>query len=736
MAAPITHPPPPVTASTPAPQAPAPPIPVGETRVAVVGTGYIADYHLQVLKRTPDVEVVCVADPDRARAEAAARRHGVGAVVEDLEELRARDVQIAHLCVPPDQHAPVARALLELGIGVFAEKPLCPSAAEARELVELAEQRSLTLGVNHNNVYDPTFVRLMQRVQAGAIGRVEHVQVTLSVPLRQLDAGDYSHWMFAAPRNVLLEQGIHPFSQLERLLGPIAQARSTILSTRELHPGQVFHERWVIAARAERGTAELYLSFGAPFTKSSLRVLGTDGCLEADLQRGLLSQERKTRWLDFWDAYLTSVRRGRALVRDGRRALLGWLGYTLGVSRRRDPFFVGMRDSIQSFHAALRRGERPPNDAQRALAVLGWCEAATGEWVGEAPASPEIPEPGPARPGEVVLTGATGFIGRRLVRRLLERGTPVTAVVRRRDGLPVEVLEPALDGRLRIFVTDLEDYDELASALQGASACVHLATGGGDDWQTVERWMVGGARRVGELCAEQGARMVFVSSVAALYAGADAGVAEIGDEYPTDPQPESRALYARGKIAAEQALRELERTRNLRLVVARPGVVLGEGTPLQHGGLGLWVRDNHCVGWGRGDGPLPLVWVEDVAEALARAAVHEGDGLDGKAMNLGSRVPLAASDVVRHLARRTERDLHFHARPLWLSQAAEVGKWVVKLIGRRRAPFPSYRDLKSRELAPALRCETAREVLGWVPLEEREAFLERVLGEHGPRAEK
>ena len=47
--------------------------------------------------------------------------------------------------------------------------------------------------------------------------------------------------------------------------------------------------------------------------------------------------------------------------------------------------------------------------------------------------------------------------------------------------------------------------------------------------------------------------------------------------------------------------------------------------------------------------------------------------------------------------------------------------------GRKDAPFPSYRDLKSRELYPTLTCETARAVLGWRPCEDPDEILERIL---------
>ena len=227
------------------------------TRVAVVGAGYISDFHLAILAALDWVELVAVCDVDREKAAALARRHKVPHSVDSLAALADHGVQVAHLNVPPDLHVELTRELLNLGIGVFCEKPLALDAEAARELTSLAADKRLPLAVNHNNVFHPSFARLASRVAAGEIGRLQHVQVTLSVPLRQLDAGDYSHWMFRAPRNIIFEQATHPFSQIHHLLGKARRIESTILHSRELHPGQVFHDRWLVAAEAERGTAEI-----------------------------------------------------------------------------------------------------------------------------------------------------------------------------------------------------------------------------------------------------------------------------------------------------------------------------------------------------------------------------------------------------------------------------------------------------------------------------------------------
>jgi len=703
-------------------------------RAALVGAGYVASFHLEAMAGIPGLEIAAVCDPDLERARALARRWKIPAAVASIEELAGLGVQVAHVLTPPDLHVRVTRQLLEAGIGALVEKPLALSSREARELAELAAARRVPLAVNHNNLYHPAFARLLAWVRAGRIGRLEHVRICLSVPLAQLETGDFSHWMFRAPENIVFEQAPHPFSQLHALIGRVREARTTLLGTRELHPGQVFHERWLVAALGERGTAEIYLAFGRPFHRWTLEVLGTDGCAEADLIHNFFTFEEKTPWLDFWNSFLAGRRRARSLRRDARRNFLGYSLYTLGVGRRQDSFFAGMRGAVEAFYASLRDGAAPPVDAEQGAEVLEWCEAVAEAVRGRSapasrPAADPLTAPGPARPGEVVVLGGTGFIGRRVVSGLLARGVPVTAVVRRLQGLPPFLLDAARDGRLRLLRGSLEDLPSLAAAFRGARTVLHLATGGGDTWEKVERSMIRGSVGAAEAALAEGVGcFVYVSSIAALYGGPDCGTKLLEDSLDTDPQPEARDVYSRGKAVTERALGTLHRERGLPLVIVRPGVVLGEGTPFQHPGLGLWVRDNHCVGWGLGDHPLPLVTADDVAEALVRIAVHEGDDLHGRALNLCGRPPLSAREIVEHLRSATGRDLHFHPRPLWLSQVLEIGKWVVKKAGRRPGvTFPAYRDLKARALVPAFSSRTAREVLGWTPVEDREGLLARIV---------
>jgi len=440
-------------------------------------------------------------------------------------------------------------------------------------------------------------------------------------------------------------------------------------------------------------------------------------------------------WLDFWNSYLASARRGAAMQRDARATAARWFQTTLGLAPRLDAFFVGMRESIEQFHAAYRAGTELPTDARRASEVLAWCDALASAAPDAPPPAPQPPDAGPARPGEVVVLGATGFIGTRTVAKLLEAGSPVTVVARRAHSLPPIVADGVKSGRIRFVRGRLEDKASLVAAFAGADAVISLATGNGDTWAAVERSMVRGSVGAAEAALECGVRrFVYVSSIASLYTGADATTGEVRDSTATDANVAERSLYSRGKIVAEQALLEVHRTRGLPLVIARPGVVMGAGTPMQHSGLGIWNRDNHCVGWGRGDNPLPIVWVDDVADGLARMARYKGTDIDGQALNLCARAPLTAQDLVAELARATGRDLHFHPRGLEFSQTLEIGKWIVKKAGRRPGvEFPSWRDLKARSLGVVFACDISREKLGWKPTEDREGLFERCVRVYRPR---
>src|SRR5690349_10726874 len=116
--------------------------------VAVVGAGYIAGYHLEVLRQLGGAEVVGACDPDAGRLDALCRRWGIPVGAPSLTELLRRcRPEVVHVLVPPPYHFAVAREALAAGLHVLIEKPMALRAAECAALAELADAKGVRLGV-------------------------------------------------------------------------------------------------------------------------------------------------------------------------------------------------------------------------------------------------------------------------------------------------------------------------------------------------------------------------------------------------------------------------------------------------------------------------------------------------------------------------------------------------------------------------------------------------------------
>jgi predicted dehydrogenase len=176
-------------------------------RIGLIGAGYISTVHAEALNALK-YPISAVVDTNRSAAESLARQCGAGGVFASLEEaLGADGFDRAHVLVPPDRHQAVALACLQAGKPVLVEKPLCISTAECTSLIE-ASSPSVPAGVNQNFVYHPAFLRLIKDERARAYGKPRFISVVYHAPLRQLAARQFGHWMFAAPRNILLEQAM------------------------------------------------------------------------------------------------------------------------------------------------------------------------------------------------------------------------------------------------------------------------------------------------------------------------------------------------------------------------------------------------------------------------------------------------------------------------------------------------------------------------------------------------
>ena len=120
-----------------------------DLRGAVIGYGLAGSvFHGPLIASTPGLTVSAVVTSNTERQAEAGRAHPDSLVVSDPEEVfhRASDHDFVVVATPNDVHVPLARRALDAGLPVVVDKPLAPTAAEARSLVEHAEQLGIRGG--------------------------------------------------------------------------------------------------------------------------------------------------------------------------------------------------------------------------------------------------------------------------------------------------------------------------------------------------------------------------------------------------------------------------------------------------------------------------------------------------------------------------------------------------------------------------------------------------------------
>ncbi|GAB2695444.1 Gfo/Idh/MocA family oxidoreductase [Kitasatospora kifunensis] len=187
-------------------------------RAAVVGLGWAGrELWLPRLRTREDFELVAAVDPDPASRAAVGEATGV-ATHAAVDALSAQEIDVAVVAVPNHLHAEVAAALLERGISVFLEKPVCLTTAEA-ELLARAERAGGGMLLAGSAARHRADVQELARL-IPELGRIRHVELTWVRARGVPKAGGWFTQRSQSGGGVLVDLGWHLLDALAALLGP------------------------------------------------------------------------------------------------------------------------------------------------------------------------------------------------------------------------------------------------------------------------------------------------------------------------------------------------------------------------------------------------------------------------------------------------------------------------------------------------------------------------------------
>lgn len=686
----------------------------------MLGAGYISSWHADALRRARGVELTAVCDLSHDAAEGLAAAHGAQQVFTSLDEMLSAGVaDSVHVLTPPQGHAEVTEKIIGAGLAAFVEKPFTLNARDARRLDELAGTAKVRLGVNHNFLMLPSYDQLKADIADRKIGPVDSIEVNWQLPLPPLRSGPFGLWMLRAPENLLWEIGPHLFAFVADIFGELTDIEVSLRNPILIPGGVTHYQSWRICGVAKGASVTINLSLIEGEDNRSVRLRGLGAVAEYDFAQDAY-RVAKASMQDIVLAPLAhqlsiaqqAISTGVSNAFRQLTSLNALAPYGLSIQRAIDSFYTSLRNDAPVDH---RLSAKLATDV--AMMIEASVERARPHFAEKTvPVSPQTTD----RNGKTSLViGGTGFIGRVLCNALADRGYDVR-VFSRGKGAGFE----RDDDRISVVTGSLQSDSDLRKAMSGVDAVFHLAKATEANWQGYLENDVAVTRRIGEACLDAGVgRLIYTGTIDSY----DASKPErpITEETPFDHDLERRNLYARSKAACEAELQALAGSRQLPLVIVRPGIVIGEGGPLQHWGVAMWRGAAACKLWGDGKNTMPFVLVDDVADGLVRAM--ETESAIGKSFNLIGDPILSARDYFEAIGKSYGVKMRAQPTPIWAYYAADVLKyWLKRHVARKKGlTKPSYRDWNSRAQLSPYYNDAAKSALGWTPEPDRQRFIER-----------
>jgi scyllo-inositol 2-dehydrogenase (NADP+) len=339
---------------------------MADLRGAVIGYGLAGSvFHAPLISSTPGLNVSAVVTGNPERQAEASRAHPEARVVSDAEEVlgAASEHDFVVVATPNDAHEPLARRALDAGLPVVVDKPLAPTAAEARSLVERAEGLGVLITAFMNRRWDSdqlTLRRLLEERKLGEVlryeSRLERWQPALSgrKPWREVSPPE-------AGGGVLLDLGSHLVDQAIVLFGPVVRVYAELESRR----GGVADDDALLALEHRSGSrSHLWASLVAATPGPRLRVLGDRAAYivtDVDGQEDALRSGARPNDDEAWGIE-PPERWGRLITEEQSEAI---------ASERGDwpRFYIGLE-------RALREGSPAPVDPWAAVSGLEVLDAA------------------------------------------------------------------------------------------------------------------------------------------------------------------------------------------------------------------------------------------------------------------------------------------------------------------------------------------------------------------------
>ena len=370
----------------------------------------------------------------------------------------------------------LARQALEAGCHIYVEKPFSPTAAEALELVQLADRSRLKICSGHQLLFEPPSMVLEDLLPA--LGRISHIESYFSFrTVRRAPGGRVP----LRSDLQLLDILPHPTYLLLHFLALAEPDGETEVTALEVGESGTIH------GLVRRGalTANLTVSLQARPVESFVRICGANGSLHADFVRGSVQR--------LIGPGTSGIDKVLAPYRTAMQLLAGTTGAVGRRVLKRQKSYPGLVEIFEAFYDAARNDSDSPTSAESIVDTVRICEH-----VAQQLQTPEnAVQSGPIDSGaaSIIVTGGTGFLGTAICRAAVREGVHVSCLARREPAAWEKV------AGVEYLIADLGVPLD-TTALPRADAIIHAAAETAGSWPEHQRNSIDATRNVLEAASQ------------------------------------------------------------------------------------------------------------------------------------------------------------------------------------------------------------------------------------------
>jgi predicted dehydrogenase/nucleoside-diphosphate-sugar epimerase len=588
-------------------------------KVALIGAGNIATVHGPIVNNHPDAELVGIADRDLTRAESLAGWLNQCPCFDDAEAmLKETQPDVVHVLTPPASHVAVATLALEHGCHVLVEKPLAPNAAAARQIIDAAKANGRLMCVNHNMVFEHTVQEALEVFRGGSIGDLVAVEAVYQFDPRRYpaileDGAERTHWTYGLNGGPLEDLMPHPASLICELLPEIAEVQ-VVGANRGWLPQGWWDEVRVLAGPSRQmgmggPVGSISISLNARPDIITFTIKGTEGMVEADLFADTVVVRRKL-------GLPRAAVRGLSGFSSGAQCIKGGVNNLLRFGLGRMDKSNGVQPLVDRFYKAIQGKAALPVEPEASLKVVQLMQGIWPEPMKKIERSAKVKPTTLARQSEVLVTGASGFIGTYLVKELLARGKAVRALVRPNS----QHLGKLQEMDVEIFEGDLADPALPLKAAQGIQTIYHAGSPMGNSWDEFKTAGVEATDRLLKASLAAGVERFVQFSTLNVYDLVNATKGALIDEdFPLQNTARVTGPYAWAKIKCEEMALRAQAEYGLGASVVRPAMVVGPQGRVFFPHLGFNFQDRTFVIIGGGRIELGITYVENLVDGVILA---------------------------------------------------------------------------------------------------------------------